>query len=62
MSPISIASVLTIHDMVEVVDFTTATESWGIRDFEKFIAPPSSQTVKEADLGRVLSINHQFLN
>ena len=28
---------------------------------EKFIAPPSSQTVKEADLGRVLSINHQFL-
>ena len=31
------------------------------KEDEKFIAPPSSQTVKEADLGRVLSINHQFL-
>ena len=45
--------------------FVSSSSRWGVRQFklynEKFIAPPSSQTVKEVDLGRVLSINHQFL-
>ena len=39
----------------------TTCKRWHSEGNEKFIAPPSSQTVKEADLGRVLSINHQFL-
>ena len=43
----SIASVLTILDIFEVVDFTTATESWGIRDFP---AIPQANAITELNL------------
>ena len=39
--------IITIQDMVEVVDFTTATESWGIRDFP---AIPQADAITELNL------------